>query len=103
MINVDLTFSKPEWGTVAGFYYNTFGERLSTVSANLTPDVFEQPANLLNFTLSQQMFEYFYLNFSVKNLLDAAVKEVYKYKGNDFVYQSYKIGRKISIGISYKI
>jgi TonB-dependent receptor len=103
MINVDLTFSKTEWGTVAGFYYNTFGERLSTVSANLTPDVFEQPANLLNFTMSQQMFEYFYLNLSVKNLLDAEIREVYKYKGNDFTYQSYKIGRKISVGISYKI
>jgi outer membrane receptor for ferrienterochelin and colicin len=76
---------------------------VSTVSANLTPDVFEQPANLLNFTMSQQMFEYFYLNLSVKNLLDAEIREVYKYKGNDFTYQSYKIGRKISVGISYKI
>jgi hypothetical protein len=43
------------------------------------------------------------MNFSIKNLLDAEIKEVYKYKGNDFIYQSHKIGRKISIGLSYKI
>jgi outer membrane receptor protein involved in Fe transport len=103
MINVNLTFTKPKWGTIAGLYFNTFGERLSTVSANLTPDIFEQPANMLNFTMSQQMFQFFYLNLSVKNLLDAEIKEVYRYKGNDFTYQSYKLGRKISVGISYKI
>ncbi len=103
MVNVDLTYSNLEWGTIAGLYFNTFGERLSTVSANLTPDVFEQPANMLNFTMSQQMFQYFYLSLSVKNLLDAEIREVYKYRGTDFIYQSYKLGRKISLGISYKI
>jgi hypothetical protein len=103
MINVDLTFNNPEWGTVAGLYFNTFGERLSTVSANLTPDVFEQPANLLNFTASQQIFEVFQVNFSIKNLLDAEFREVYRYKGNDFIYQTFKIGRKVSFGLTYKI
>ena len=103
MINVDLTFNNPEWGTVAGLYFNTFGERLSTVSANLTPDVFEQPANLLNFTASQQIFEVFQVNFSIKNLLDAEFREVYRYKGNDFIYQTFKIGRKVSLGLTYRI
>jgi TonB-dependent receptor len=103
MINIDLTFNNPAWGTVAGLYFNTFGERLSTVSANLTPDVFEQPANLLNFTASQQIFEVFQVSFSIKNLLDAEFREVYRYKGNDFIYQTFKIGRKVSLGLSYRI
>jgi TonB-dependent receptor len=103
MINVDLTFNHLDWGTVAGLYFNTFGERLSTVSANLTPDVFEQPANLLNFTATQRIFEVFSVNFSIKNLLDAEFKQVYRYKGNDFIYESFKIGRKVSLGLTYKI
>ena len=103
MINVDLSFNNPDWGTVAGLYFNTFGERLSTVSANLTPDVFEQPANLLNFTASQRIFQVFYFNFSVKNLLNAEFNEVYRYKGKDYTYQSFRIGRKISVGLTYRI
>jgi len=103
MINVDLTFNNPDWGTVAGLYFNTFGERLSTVSANLTPDVFEQPANVLDFTATQKIFEVFALSFGIKNLLDTEFKEVYRFKGNDFIYQTYKLGRKVSIGFSYNI
>lgn len=103
MINIDLTFNNPEWGTVAGLYFNTFGERLSTVSANLTPDVFEQPANVLDFTASQKIFQVFSINFSIKNLLNTEFREVYKYKGNDFIYQTYKLGRKISLGLTYNI
>jgi TonB-dependent receptor len=103
MINVDLTFNNQDWGTVAGLYFNTFGERLSTVSANLTPDVFEQPANLLNFTASQRIFEVFYFNVSIKNLLNAEFNEVYRFKDQDYTYQSFRIGRKISLGLTYRI
>src|SRR5690606_25776618 len=53
VLNLDLTYINNDWGTVAGLYFNTFGERLSKVSANVNPDVFEQPAPMLNFTLSQ--------------------------------------------------
>jgi len=103
MVNIDITFNNNEWGTMAGLYFNTFGERLSTVSANLTPDVFEQPANILDFTASQKVFTYFTINFSVKNLLNEQYSEVYRYKGNDFIYQSYNFGRKVSLGLTYSM
>ena len=103
MMNIDLTFNNAEWGTLMGLYFNTFGERLSTVSANLTPDVFEQPANILDFTASQRVFTYFAINFSVKNILNEQYSEVYRYKGNDFIYQSYNFGRKISLGLTYSM
>ncbi|HDZ59005.1 MAG TPA: TonB-dependent receptor, partial [Ignavibacteriales bacterium] len=102
-INIDLSYSNAGWGTVAGFYFNTFGERLSKVSANITPDVFEQPAALINFTLSQKIIESFYMNLGVKNILNSEFKEVYRYKGTDYTYQSFQTGRKYSIGISYKL
>ena len=102
-INVDLTYSNSEWGTVTGLYFNTFGERLSKVSANITPDVFEQPAALLNFTLNQKVIESFYMNLSVKNILNSKFREVYRYRGTDYIYQSYQTGVKYSIGISYKL
>lgn len=102
-INIDLSYSNADWGTVAGFYFNTFGERLSKVSANITPDVFEQPAALINFTLNQKIIESFYMNFGIKNILNSEFKEVYRYKGTEYTYQSFQTGRKYSIGISYKL
>jgi outer membrane receptor protein involved in Fe transport len=103
MMNIDLTFHNVEWGTLMGLYFNTFGERLSTVSANLTPDIYEQPANILDFTASQKVFTYFTINFSVKNILNEEYSEVYRYKGNDFIYQSYNLGRKVSLGLTYSM
>ncbi|MFI5237392.1 MAG: TonB-dependent receptor domain-containing protein [Ignavibacteriales bacterium] len=102
-LNVDLTYYNPEWGTTMGFYYNSFGERLSKISANVTPDVFEQPAALLNFTYSQSLIEFFVLNLAVKNILNSEYREIYKYKGNEYNFQTYRYGISYSIGLSYNL
>jgi TonB-dependent receptor len=102
-LNVDLTYNNPEWGTVMGLYFNSFGERLSKVSANVTPDVFEQPAALLNFTFSQDLFDLLVLNLAVKNILNSEYREVYKYKGNEYDFQTYRYGVSYSIGLSYSL
>ncbi len=102
-INIDLTYSNIEWGTVMGFYFNSFGERLSKVSANVTPDVFEQPAPLLNFTLSQSFLDVLTFSLAVKNILNSEYKEAYRFKGQDYIFQSYKYGISYSIGLSYNL
>jgi outer membrane receptor protein involved in Fe transport len=102
-LNFDLTYNNDNWGTVMGLYFNSFGERLSKVSANVTPDVFEQPASLLNFTLSQKLFEFLTLNMAVKNILNSEYREVYRYKGTDYNFQTYKYGISYSIGLSYNL
>ncbi|GAB4290009.1 MAG: TonB-dependent receptor [Ignavibacteriaceae bacterium] len=103
VFNLDITYLNEDWGTVAGLYLNTFGERLSKVSANVNPDVFEQPAPELNFTLSQKLIELLTINVSVKNLLNSSYKEVSRYKGNDFVYYEYKKGLSYSLGLTYNL
>jgi TonB-dependent receptor len=103
IINLDLTYSNAEWGTTASIHYNSFGERLSKVSANLTPDVYEQPMTVLDLIISQKILDYFTLKFGVKNILDSSYKEVYKYNGQEYIYQSYTRGRRVSLGLSYSI
>lgn len=103
IINLGLGYVNPETGTTANLDFNLFGERLSKVSANITPDVFEQPASRLNFTFSQRLFEYFTLKLAVKNILNSKHKEIYKYKGNEFTYREYSTGISYSVGLSYEL
>jgi outer membrane receptor protein involved in Fe transport len=103
VINVDVSYSNPDWGTNAGLFFNSFGERLSKVSANATPDVFESPAPLLNFTASQRLFELLTLNLGVKNILNSEYREVYRYNNKDYVFQSYQSGVSYSIGLTYSL
>ena len=101
VLNLDLSYINESWGTVAGLYFNTFGERLSKVSANVNPDVYEQPAPLLNFTLSQKLIYNFTLNLGIKNLLNASYKEVARFKDQDYTFYEYKSGITYSLGVSY--
>jgi outer membrane receptor protein involved in Fe transport len=102
-LNLDLTYNNNDWGTAMGLYFNSFGERLSKVSANVTPDVFEQPAALLNYTLSQKLFDLLTLNLAVKNILNSEYREVYRYLGKEYNFQTYRFGINYSIGLSYNL
>ncbi|QQS37892.1 MAG: TonB-dependent receptor [Ignavibacteriales bacterium] len=103
VFNVDLSYSNNTTGTNAGLYLNTFGERLAKVSANVNPDVYEQPAPQLNFTLSQIVYQNLTLKFGVMNLLNASYKEVARFKDQDYTFQEYKRGITYSLGVSYSL
>lgn len=103
IFNFDLSYENYETGTLASLNFNTFGERLSRVSANVTPDVYEQPAAQLDFIFSQKLLEYFKINLSVKNIMNSNYREIYKYKGEEFVYQEYKRGISYAVGLSYEL
>ncbi|RJP57434.1 MAG: TonB-dependent receptor, partial [Ignavibacteriales bacterium] len=92
-----------DFGTSVSLDYNVFGERLSKVSANITPDVFEQPASRLNLNISQKIIDNFTLKFAVKNILNSSHKEVYKYNGQEYIYREYTNGINYSVGISYEL
>ena len=84
-------------------YYNIFGERLSEVSLGATPDIYEQPKPTLNFNFTQRVFDGFNASFSANNILNSPVKKVYHFKGEDYVYQEYKTGMNVSLGLNYTL
>lgn len=101
IVNADLSYENIESGTTAGFYYRVFGPRLSQVSIGPTPDVYERPQPVLDFTMSQRVLAGWTLKFSATNLLDSGFRETYRWNGNDFIYQQYDRGRTFSIGVVF--
>ncbi|MBI9071989.1 MAG: TonB-dependent receptor [Melioribacteraceae bacterium] len=103
LVNVDLSYINQDWGTTASLSYNTFGERLSKVSANLIPDVYEQPSDNLDFILSQEINDFITIKSAVKNILDSPFKEVYRHNDKDYTYAKYNKGMSFSIGATWNL
>jgi TonB-dependent receptor len=101
IVNVDLTYNNPRWGTTVSLYYNILGERLSQVSPPGTPNVFEQPAPTLDLIWSQKFRDRWKLSVSVKNLLDRATEETYTYREVDYMRSSHRRGVTTSLGLAY--
>ena len=98
IINLDLTYDNPRWGTTLSLNYNIFGPRLLITSLN-SPDVYEQPAPQFDVTVSQRIGRNLKLKFSARNLLDPEIKRTY---GEDEVaiYSSYTRGRTFSLSLN---
>ncbi|MCB0276345.1 MAG: TonB-dependent receptor [Calditrichaeota bacterium] len=101
-VNVDLSYNNYRTGTTATLFYNTFGERLAGVNLGTTPDTYEQPKHQLDFVFSQK-FGPVQGKLSVKNLLDSAYKEIYKFQGNEAVFHEFKTGTYYSLGFTYSL
>lgn len=101
VLNLDLAYVNYESGTDVGLHYNVFGERLSDVSLGGTPDVYEQPRNMLNFTFSQRLIENLNIKFSARNILDARMERLYRFKGQEYFNTQYDLGTNFSLGFSY--
>ena len=96
-VNATLGYDKPNWDFQANLLYNVFGRRISEVGAQGLPDVFEQPRHQLDFNMKKK-FGHFALKVSTKNLLDSKVL----FKQKEGIFREYKIGRSLSLGISYE-
>ena len=89
-------------GYSASLSYNIFGKRLAAVGVKV-PDVYEQSRGSLNLVFSKVIADKWKVNFNARNLLNPAYKWTHEFKGNSYVYNSYKMGRSFSLGVSYSI
>lgn len=72
--NAFITWSREQWGTEVGVFYNVYGPRITEVAALPLPDYYEQPFHKLDVTASQQLGRGFQLKLSVANVLDQAIR-----------------------------
>ena len=72
--NAYLTWSRPEWGTEAGVFYNVYGPRISDVGIQGLPDVIEQPFHRLDVTVTQRLAAGFSLKLAASNILNQSVR-----------------------------
>ncbi len=101
LVNFDTTYSNSGTGTSLTLSFNVAGERLSLVTDGALPDVYEQPAPLLNLIFSQRIGNRWTLNLNARNLLDPDKKKTIDFHGQELIYESYNRGRSFSIGLSY--
>lgn len=103
IVNLYLDYENSDLGFTSSIYYNVYGKRLASVGSLGTPDVFETPTNLLNFTTTKSLIANLMLKIQVENILNASNENIQEFKGNTYIYSSYLRGRSLSVGLSYKI
>jgi len=103
LLNFNISYDNFDKGLFWNVYYNVFGKRLSEVSKDGTPFVYEQPVHTLNANLSVKLARHLKLKVSGKNLLDSEFKKTHEYEGAEYIFRSYTIGRTFSMGFSYSL
>jgi hypothetical protein len=97
--NLSLSYQHPEGRTEATLLYNVSGERISRVGDSGLPDIYEQPFNQLDFTLSQELpWEGWKLKLRLRNLLDPEVE----FLQGDQPTNLYRKGREAAFSVEWK-
>ena len=99
VINIGLVFNEPVLGTSYSLLYNTIGERIVEVATAYQEDVIEEPRHMIDFVITQPVFEKFEVKMTVKDLLgeDQIFRQGDKKARLNSRYAS------ISFGVSYKL
>ena len=107
MVNAELAYKNDSTGWMSSLNFNVFGARISEVSIGGTPNVYEQPRPTLDFTL-QKSFQKDYrdvvsIRFRARNLLNPEYKKTHTYRDQEYIFQSFQVGRTFSLGVSWNI
>jgi outer membrane receptor for ferrienterochelin and colicin len=98
VVNAGLTWSPLDGGTSATVLYNIVGERIASAGELPLPDVKEQPRNVLDVSLRTSVLNGVSLKLDVKNVLDAP----YELVQGGVIRESYRAGRSVSFGLSWR-
>jgi hypothetical protein len=100
--NLNLSYTNTEKGWDGILAYNYFDDRLASVGAVGTPDIFEKGRGQLDFSLSKKI-NGFKTTFRARNLLNPDFRRYSDFKGQEYVFQNYKRGIEFSFGVSYSM
>jgi outer membrane receptor protein involved in Fe transport len=101
IINANIAYASEK--TEVNLVFNVQGTRLSIVSPDATPDVYEKPVPGLNFNVSRRFANRWKAKLNATNILNPQVKFVHEYKGEEYIFQQYTRGREVSLGVSYSL
>ena len=100
--NANLSFRTPETGWDAVIAYNYFSDRLQSIGAVGSPDIFEQGRGQLDLSVSKQINR-FKLSFRARNLINPDYKTFSDFQGQEYIFSQYTRGRDLSFGVSYSL
>jgi TonB-dependent receptor len=102
VVNFDIAYSNQKFGSDVSLNFNVFGSRLSTIMYGVTPNIYERPRPDLNLTYSQRIYKNLSARFAARNLLNAYTLFSQNYLGQDYYNERYRLGRQISLSLSYR-
>jgi TonB-dependent receptor len=100
VVNAGLTYTNESGATSATLLFNVVGKRI--VSAAVTPitvDTYEQPRQLLDFSIRFPVLANLNGKLDAKNLLDSAHEE----RQGDVIRYRYRTGRSLSLGLNWTL
>ena len=100
--NVNLNYDDIDRNLDLTLAYNYTGDRLSLIGREGTPDIFDRARHSLDFT-ARKKFGKFGLSLSAKNLLNQRFVSSNEFKGQEFIFNSFRRGISFGLGLSYKI
>lgn len=100
-VNGDVAYVNDTIGLTVSVNYNVFGPRISAVSRGGTPNVYEMPRQTLDASISKDLGKNWSLTLRGRNLFDPTYRRVHQFAGKEFIYSSYRLGRTVTLGLSY--
>ncbi|MBL3658930.1 TonB-dependent receptor [Fulvivirga sediminis] len=126
MLNANLYFEQPEWGTTFSVLVNSIGDRMIVAPAARRSPIYEQGRTTLDLVFQQKLASFLTLKAGVQNLLDAKILQyrdqnmdgkfdpdkiqtVSYYQGGDtrygidYITREFKMGRYYSLGFTIEL
>jgi hypothetical protein len=100
--NANLSFRTPETGWDAILAYNYFSDRLQSIGAVGSPDIFEQGRSQLDLSVAKKINN-FRLRLRARNLINPDYKTFSDFQGQEYIFSQFTRGRDISLGVSYSM
>ena len=106
IVNGFLAVTNDSLGLDVSVTYNEQGPRMVLVNKGATPNVYEQPRPSLNLVINKTFGEHWKVSAKASNLLDSEYLQTYgsdDFKGEQYTFQRFQLGRSYSLGVTYKI
>ena len=102
VVNANLSWDAPETGWDAVVAFNYFGDRLQSIGAVGTSDIFERGRGTLDLSIGKKLNN-FKFTLRAKNLLNPAYETFSEFRGQEYIFSNYERGRTISLGVGYSL
>lgn len=101
VVNLNLVWQSDAGATEVGAFYNVFGPRIEAAGGSGVPDIEEDARSVIDVTVRQRITDRLGVRLKAENLLDAPYRWQQSANGITRVQREYRVGRSISIGLSY--
>lgn len=101
IVNAFLGYNNDSIGLSINLNYNVAGEKITLVVVDATPNVKAQPVHSLNANITKSLGKNFKARLSASNILNPTIKQTQDFKGQEYIFNSYKQGTTFSVSLNY--